>query len=755
MLRARKNFKGWNKVECPPPGALGSVKFGGQGIRHFVEFQSVSLSPRAGVRRGFLSGLTVVALLYVAAFPARLAGALHGWGALSTRLEKSLAGALMDLSAVVLVITPLVALLTLLMPATLRFTRSARWQRLGAVIWTFPFGFALWVLTVVAQEVKSERGSFPTMFDLLEGGTNASFLEGTLGFLRYERIWVPAAVGCVLAFIVFVLVWRRPPGEVGPWNKWAIGITLGMGSGAAAVLILAVTLQSAANRFTVAALGDPMTGLVESTFDIFRHQGPATPRDLVMTAELPDKAINEGAALLGWPPSTPGKAHPHARSLDFTSEPPASDPRGRALIVAFEKLGEALFVEGDASVAIFHLSLEGFRADDVHALNAVAPREIAPFINSLYEGFEGALTSRTMFQAGVRTAHCLGAMTCGLGTLPYNLSFIRDLHPFPVRCTSDVLSEAGFAHSFYYGSDGTFDDMHLFLKEHGYSQVVTQVELPKDLPRGTWDGVTDFAVFDEGVKRVAEGLESGSQFSLLMSLSNHSPFTPPADLPEAVSTRVDLALETAVNRADADDRLRLITYSYTDAAVERLFTQLDTLGIAERSIVMLMADHSTGHAYVWGKSDPETDAAKSQIPFAIVIPRAFRARAKDPAALAAALKEAQRLIDEAPLSQNDVPTLLLSLMRAHPSVKALPEAARWHTLGGQVTSPYFKPGGAAASYILGINGVSELFTLDRKGERVGSYEDSVFLKTRADRYRVTPRLIPVTATLIETMKTAK
>jgi hypothetical protein len=28
----------------------------------------------------------------------------------------------------------------------------------------------------------------------------------------------------------------------------------------------------------------------------------------------------------------------------------------------------------------------------------------------------------------------------------------------------------------------------------------------------------------------------------------------------------------------------------------------------------------------------------------------------------------------------------------------------------------------------------------------------VFLKTRADRYRVTPRLIPVTATLIDVMQ---
>ena len=716
-----------------------------------MESQSVRA---AGVRRGFLSGLTVVALLFVAAFPARLAGALRGWGSLFTKIEKSLAGALLDLSAVVLVITPMVAVMTLLVPLVLRHARGPRWQRLGAVMWALPFGFALWVLTVVAQEVKSERGSFPTMFDLLEGGTNASFVEGTLGFLRYERIWFPAAVGCVLATVVLFIVWRRPVGNVGPWKRWAIGLAGGMGAGAAGVLLLAVTLASLANRFTTAALGDPMTGLVESTFDILRHQGPATPRDLVMTAELPEKAINEGAALLGWPPSTAGRPHPHPRTLDFDAEPPTSDPRGRALVQAFEKIGEALFVEGDPSVAVFHLSLEGFRADDVHALNDVAPREIAPFTNSLYDRKEGVLTSTKMFQAGVRTAHCLGAMTCGLGTLPYNLSFIRDLQPFPVRCTSDVLSEAGFTHSFFYGSDGTFDDMHVFLKGHGYSLLVTQAELPKDLPKGTWDGVTDFAVFDLAVKHVAESLKTGSQFSLLMSLSNHSPFTAPADLPPEVLARVDLALKTAVNRADADDRLRLITYSYTDAAVERVFQQLDTLGIAERSIVMLMADHSTGHSYVWGKEDPESDAAKSQIPFAIVIPQAFLARAKDPVGLSAALKDAQRLIEEAPLSQNDVPTLLLAMLKAHPSVKALPAASRWHTLGGQVTSPWFKPGGDKATYIVGINGVSELFALDRKGVRVGSYEDSVFLKTRADRYRVTPRLIPVTGTLIETMKSA-
>ncbi len=696
-----------------------------------------------------------MAILFVAAFPSRLSLAIRGWGSFFSRGEKALAGTLLDLSAVVLVITPFVALMTLLVPVVLRRARTPGWQRLGTVLWALPFGFALWVLTVLAQEVKSERGSFPTMFDLLEGGSNASFVEGTVGFLRYERIWVPASVGTAAAVVALTLLWRwKGTAALGRWRTWAIGMVTGLGTGAAGVFLLALTLSALANRFTAAALGDPLTGLVESTLDLLQHRGPATPRQLVLDAELPPQALSEGVALLGWPPSKPGP-HPHARPLDFTSEPMTKDPRGRKLVAALTRASKALFPPDEPNVAVFHLSLEGFRADDVHALNPLAPKDIAPFTSSLYDAGEGVLTSRKMFQAGVRTAHCLGAMTCGLGTLPYNLSFIRDLQPFPVRCTSDVLHDAGFAHSFFYGSDATFDEMHRYFSEHGYTKLVTQAELPQDLPKGTWDGVTDFAVFDLAVKEVAEAVKTGPQFSLLMSLSNHSPFTSPQDLPAFVTERVDRGLETAVNRADADDRLRLVTYSYTDAAVERVFAQLETLGIAERSIVMLMADHSTGHAYVWGKEDPESDAAKSQIPFAIVIPPAFLARAVDPVALKAALAEAKALIDEAPLSQNDVPTLLLALLSAHPGLRALPAEQRWHTLGGQVTSPYFAPGGDPSSYILGINGVSELFTLDRTGARVGSYEDSVFLKTRADRYRVTPRLIPVTAALIETMKSAK
>ncbi|MDX2011260.1 MAG: sulfatase-like hydrolase/transferase [Myxococcaceae bacterium] len=710
---------------------------------------------RVALRRGLTAALWALALLAVAALPSRLASALFGWGSVTTKVVRVIGGTWLDLAAALLVVGPLVvglALAGVLVP----LLRRPLWQRAGGLVAAAPFGFSLWVFTVTAQEVKSERGSFPTMFDLGEGGTNASFIEGMVGFLGYERIRTPALFGVGLAALVIGLALRRRPMELAGWRGWTLGFTASFGLGALLVLGSQTALAQL-NAFSPAALGDPLTGLIESAVDLARHRGPTTARDLVLDAELPAESAARGAALVGWPASDGGCGpHPFARPLDLAREPPTTSPRGTALVQALEDVSQTLFAGADAGVAVFLVSLEGFRADDVHALNPQAPRDLAPFTTQLYERSaspgSGVLTSRAMIQAGVRTAHNLGAMTCGVGTLPYNLAFIRDLQPFPLRCLPDVLADSGFEHRFFYGSDATFDEMHHFFQAHRFVELVSQKELPPGLPKGTWEAVTDFAVFDEGVRRTGAALDASGapQFALLMSLSHHSPFTRPEDLPPEVPARVDRALAVTPHHADADDARRLLAFSYTDAAVERLFRQLETSGLADRALVVLMADHSTGHAYVWGAEATETDAQKSQVPFAIVVPPAFRARLANVAAFDEALARAQRLVDEGPLSLNDVPRLLLALVSGHPGVTGLAPSQRWHTLGGQVTSPHFRPPSGVS--VLAINGVSELFGVGPTGARVGAYEDSVFLKTRADRYRVTPTLIPVVATLQQVMR---
>jgi hypothetical protein len=709
------------------------------------------LSP--AVRRGAASGLITLALLVLALLPSRLAVAMRVRGGTGfERVTRALAGTALDLSAVVLPV------LLLVLSGALLFSlhRRARgwWQHLAAPLVAVPSCVVLYLLTVTEQEVKAERGAFSTMQEIALGAAEQSFVEGALGFFRYERVWMPAVVCSALA-VVLLVTWvraARAASEV-PHRPWLAG--LGGVLALAAVLVpgLVAAQSFVSARLSPAALGDPLHSLIETTADLLNHRVPARPSELLLQLDPTPDEVATGAQRLGWPaPNSDCAApHPHARPLDRDAEPATP---GAPLLAALSRVSALLFDPAEPPIALFQFSLESFRGDDLHALHPAAPRELAPFINGLYESRVGVLASRRTFQAGVRTAQGLAAMTCGVGTLPYNLSIIRDLDAFPLRCAPDLLSEAGFRGTFFYGSDATYDEMSRFLTGHGIAQVISQDELPPTLPRGAWSGVTDFALFDAAATHVAAGLAQGPQYALVMSLSNHSPYTPPEDLPEHVRQRVTRAADGTVNRASQDERRRLLTYSYTDAALERFFAQLDALHLADRSIVVVLADHSTGEDYVWGPDsiDHETDAAKAQVPFAIVVPEPFLARVKDRPALERALADAQALLDATTLSQNDVPALLLALLEFHPGLRALEQSRRWHTLGGQVTSPWFRPGGDPRSHLVGINGVDELYVLDRESQRVGAYEDAVFLRTRGDRSRVTPRLIPVAATLVQTLR---
>lgn len=661
----------------------------------------------------------------------------------------------------------MVLVLAVLVPLVVTRLRRGRWQRTGALLVAVPFALAVWGFGITAQEFKSERGAYPTVFDLAEGASSTSFLQGVFGFLRYDSYRIPALVFGLMGGTLIVLRTRRPRVDVAlAWRPWLAGLAISLSLGALFLRLFVASTASPDGRFGAAVLGDPFRAIADSSIDLLAHRGKTTPRDLVLDADLPDARIAEGAALVGWPPprpvggSAPCVAHPHARPLDRAEEPPIQDARGERLVRAFDTVSPLLLPPDDGRIVVWQLALESFRGDDIHALNAAAPREIAPFVNGLYEaaarGHEGVLASRATYQAGVRTAQGLGALSCGLGTLPYNLSVIRDLHPFALRCLSDVLVDAGFRGTFFYGSDPSFDGMAEFLRAHGYAEQVTQAELPATLPTGAWGAVTDAALIEQATSHVASSLASDAspRFVTLMSLSNHSPYTTPADVPPEVKERVDHALATATNHATGDDHARVVTYSYADAALARFFDRLEALHLAERSIVVLSADHSTGEDYVWGPrtNEPESDDAKARIPFVIVLPRALLDRTRDRPALDAALESAQRELDAAPISQNDIPALTLSLLRSHDAVRAMPTGARWHTLGGQITSPWFRPVAREGAYVLGINGVSELVALDRAGARVGAYEESVFLKTRGDRYSVTPTLVPVTATLASVMR---
>jgi len=238
---------------------------------------------------------------------------------------------------------------------------------------------------------------------------------------------------------------------------------------------------------------------------------PLKPSELLLQLEVTPGEAAVGAARMGWPPlrdSAPCWPHPRARPLDRDAEPP---PEGAALLGAFERVSEALFDPADAKVAVFQFSLESFRADDLHALNPAAAPGLDPFVNGLYEGpstplgTNGVLASRKMFQAGVRSAQGVAAMTCGVGTLPYNLSIIRDLDAFPLRCAPDLLAEAGFHGTFFYGSGCQLRRDVALLERPRRARGVSQDELPRAWrrARGRADGL-------RGVRRGGQARGEGA-----------------------------------------------------------------------------------------------------------------------------------------------------------------------------------------------------------------------------------------------------
>ncbi|MBL8913762.1 MAG: sulfatase-like hydrolase/transferase [Archangium sp.] len=709
--------------------------------------------------RGAWAATTAWVLLALALLPSRLAVAMRVRGGSNfERASRALAGTVLDFSHAAWLVAALLTLIIALAAVPL-FRR--RVQAFGAVLLVLPCAVALYLITVTEQEVKAERGAFSTLREMLDAAAEPSFIEGAPGFIRYQRILIPALL-CGSVFLG-VLAWRARRAvreDAWPHPQWSAGFVAVLVAGVLGSQLAVRGFALSSSRLGPAGLGDPLDSVLESAVDSLSGQPPPTPLELLTEWEPTPDELKRGAARLGWPEERPLRCpHPHARALDevtLDAEPTRSPP-ARALLEAFRQLSKALFADGDGRVAVVQVSLEGFRADDLAALNPHAPATLAPFINQLYaRPHPGVLVSRHTYQAGVRTAQGLAAMTCGLGTLPWNISLIRDLDregSVPLRCAGDVLATAGFQGSFFYGSDPDYDEMGPFLRRRGFVEVVAEADFPATSPRGAWGGVSDFALVDEAARRVSAGVRDGPRMALVMSLSNHSPFTPPTDLPEDVRARAAALLEPgrAVTTASTDDLKRLVTYAYTDEAVKRFLAGLDAAGSSDRTLVLLIADHSTGDAYVWGPNDfdHETDDAKTRVPFLIVVPPAFIARAEASGAdVRGALEAVQRALDEERLSQNDVPSLLLALLGAHPRVAALPSVERWHTLGGQRTSGWFDSGEPGVA-LIGVNGVDESFALDEKGVRRWPYEDAIFLRTRGDRSRVTPRLAPAAAPLLE------
>lgn len=554
------------------------------------------------------------------------------------------------------------------------------------------FALGLFTQNATAQ-FRIERGVLPGPIDLRQGmGHHDFFTAEAPGLLAGRFLW--ANVACTALAIAIARRLRPALTSSESRLRHARGIAV-----AIVVCISAVIASRRADAYCGAmnnrdALASPSAALVNGLLTGDRYDGsPSATRRLLAEHVGTNADVEQGARNLGFPPECavrlthPGERasipHPLTRPLDV-----AEDAEGRTepeLMSAARAVSRAFFRDRDTAPLVFHVSLESMRADDIHALDADAPAAIAPFASEVYSDAESAAAFAHAHQSGVRTSQALGAVMCGIGALPFHISASRDLGALPLRCMPDVLADAHFRTRAFYGHELVFDDMETFFRGHGMS-LHERRDFPKSAPRGVWDGVSDAAVYDAAIDDAERGAPDAARYEFVLTLSHHAPYTAPADLSPPHRAEIDALCRT--RDLHGEDCTRLATMRYADESLRRFVSRVSSSKVASRSIVVVAGDHTVHRSRPWGAVDRPDGTTR--IPLFVWLPPALRASATDPAAIAAAWSRFRALATTQPVSNSDLPSLLLALLAETRPMRTLPAEARWHTLGGQATSPHYR-----------------------------------------------------------------
>lgn len=565
----------------------------------------------------------------------------------------------------------------------------------------------VWLSQNGAMEFRLDRGIFPGPLDAREGLGHGDFVRAELPVLVGGRYLLANVVALASAALVLRTTHRtlaRSRSEALSAKRLALTFGLvavvafsALGLGARQAHALCTSLHNGG------ALVSPTSAFVSGLFGRGSYDGsPAEVRKLVLGYSERGH-LAEGARAYGFSPEVAAHLddrdctrHPLAKKLDAPSGPLVDDLR---------RLSRALFAGRKVEPVIYQVSLESLRADDVHALAEEAPAALTPTLGRVYAD-PGAIAFRDARQSGIRTAQALSAVVCGTGALPFHLSVGRDLGNVPLRCLPDVLSDAGVRARAFYGHELVFDDMSTFLRLHGV-ELHERSEFPREAPRGVWGGVSDAPVYAAALD--AGTRDSRASYNFILTLSHHTPFTEPGDLRPEERTTVREVCER--HELHGENCARLVTLHYADAAFGRFLADVERGPAASRSIVVFSADHTTHQWVPWGAS--ERGDAISRIPAGIVLPRALRDAAVDPRALDEALAAVRTHVAE-PLSNEDLPTLVLALASETSALRALDEGRRWHTLGAQATGPDARSPSGRAS-VWGIDAHAHLFEAPADG----------------------------------------
>lgn len=217
-----------------------------------------------------------------------------------------------------------------------------------------------------------------------------------------------------------------------------------------------------------------------------------------------------------------------------------------------------------------------------------------------------SLVFSNTYATGTRTVRGMEAVAASFPPVPAE-AIVKRQHNEGMFNWSTVMSRNGYSPTFIYGGYGTFDNMNYYFGNNGY-RVVDRTDMDNPGFSNIW-GVSDEDLFRNALK-VFDGQHARGEriFSIVMTTSNHKPFTFPAGI-EGVKPRGG-GREAGIR--------------YADYAIGRFMEELKQRPYFEDTLVVIVADHG---ARVYGRED--IPLPSYEIPFLVYSPKHVAPRRTD------------------------------------------------------------------------------------------------------------------------------
>ncbi|MFP5305846.1 MAG: LTA synthase family protein, partial [Gammaproteobacteria bacterium] len=137
---------------------------------------------------------------------------------------------------------------------------------------------------------------------------------------------------------------------------------------------------------------------------------------------------------------------------------------------------------------------------------------------------EGLLFTRA-YATGTRTVRGLEAVSASLPPIPSE-SIVKRPHNEDIATWGKVMNRLGYRSSFLYGGYGAFDNMNHYFGSNGFA-ILDRAQMPKPQFANVW-GMSDEDLLRNAVEYFdAQARQDAPFFAVVMSTSNHKPFTFP------------------------------------------------------------------------------------------------------------------------------------------------------------------------------------------------------------------------------------